>query len=141
LDIRSSSVDWFKVYSPQITAWYNDLTITSTKVISLCMVEFLILFFCIVAEAKNMPAMDINGFSDCYCILCCEHEYARTSTIDKNLNPYWGEVFSLYIFHFFLNSSLLLTMYNSGIDNIREALLKIYILDQDLLTNDGIVQV
>lgn len=28
-DIRSSSVDWFKVYSPQIAAWYNDLTITS----------------------------------------------------------------------------------------------------------------
>lgn len=32
-------------------------------------------------------------------------------------------------------------MYISGIDNIKEALLKIYILDQDLLTNDGTVQV
>lgn len=61
-------------------------------------------FVIVVAEGKNMPAMDINGFSDCYCILCCEHEYARTSTIDKNLNPYWGEIFSLYVYYILLFS-------------------------------------
>lgn len=98
-------------------------------------------FVIVVAEGKNMPAMDINGFSDCYCILCCEHEYARTSTIDKNLNPYWGEIFSLYVYYILLFFNLVLIMYISGIDNIKEALLKIYILDQDLLTNDGTVQV
>ena len=51
----------------------------------------------VVSEGKDMPSMDISGYSDCYCLITCEHNHARTSTIQQNLNPFWGESFELYV--------------------------------------------
>lgn len=49
-----------------------------------------------MCEGKNLPAVDLQGTSDCYCVLTCEHEYARTITIwNNNKNPFWGETYGL----------------------------------------------
>ncbi|XP_056585728.1 rasGAP-activating-like protein 1 isoform X1 [Triplophysa dalaica] len=55
------------------------------------------LYFRIV-EGRNLPAKDVSGTSDPYCLIKVDNEVvARTATIWKNLNPFWGEEYSLHL--------------------------------------------
>eukprot|EP00050_Salpingoeca_kvevrii_P014197 m.33410 g.33410 ORF g.33410 m.33410 type:complete len:779 (-) comp5614_c0_seq2:49-2385(-) len=49
-----------------------------------------------ISEAKNLPAKDVNGLSDPYVIVVVDDErIARTSTVWKTLDPFFGEEFVL----------------------------------------------
>jgi Ca2+-dependent lipid-binding protein len=50
-----------------------------------------------IIEAVDVPAMDLNGFSDCYVTCKVAGIQKKTKTILKNLKPVWCEKFS---FHF-----------------------------------------
>ncbi|KAM9743014.1 rasGAP-activating-like protein 1 isoform 1-T1 [Menidia menidia] len=55
------------------------------------------LYFRIV-EGRNLPAKDVSGTSDPYCIVKIDNEVvARTATVWKNLNPFWGEEYTLHL--------------------------------------------
>ncbi|TNM90237.1 rasGAP-activating-like protein 1 isoform X1 [Takifugu flavidus] len=55
------------------------------------------LYFRIV-EGRNLPAKDVTGTSDPYCIVKVDNEVvARTATVWKNLNPFWGEEYTLHL--------------------------------------------
>ncbi|XP_062399774.1 rasGAP-activating-like protein 1 [Sardina pilchardus] len=78
------------------------------------------LYFRIV-EGRNLPAKDVSGTSDPYCIVKVDNEVvARTATVWKNLNPFWGEEFTLHLptgFH----------------------LLSFYIMDEDTIGHDDVM--
>ncbi|XP_038995318.1 C2 and GRAM domain-containing protein At1g03370-like [Hibiscus syriacus] len=46
-----------------------------------------------VIEARNIPAMDLNGFSDPYVKLQLGKQRYKTKVVKKSLNPSWGEEF------------------------------------------------
>ncbi|KAK4752346.1 hypothetical protein SAY87_021144 [Trapa incisa] len=50
-----------------------------------------------VIEARNLPAMDLNGLSDPYVKLQLGKHKIRTKVVKKNLNPSWGEEFSFRV--------------------------------------------
>ncbi|XP_047184863.1 rasGAP-activating-like protein 1 isoform X2 [Scophthalmus maximus] len=51
-----------------------------------------------VVEGRNLPAKDVSGTSDPYCIVKVDNEVvARTATVWKNLNPFWGEEYTLHL--------------------------------------------
>ncbi|XP_034025596.1 rasGAP-activating-like protein 1 [Thalassophryne amazonica] len=55
------------------------------------------LYFRIV-EGRNLPAKDVSGSSDPYCVIKVDNEVvARTATVWKNLNPFWGEEYTLHL--------------------------------------------
>lgn len=55
------------------------------------------LYFRIV-EGRNLPAKDVTGTSDPYCMVKVDNEVvARTATVWKNLNPFWGEEYTLHL--------------------------------------------
>uniref|UniRef100_A0A8C3G7R0 RAS protein activator like 1 n=1 Tax=Cyclopterus lumpus TaxID=8103 RepID=A0A8C3G7R0_CYCLU len=71
------------------------------------------LYFRIV-EGRNLPAKDVSGTSDPYCIVKVDNEVvARTATVWKNLSPFWGEEYTLHLpmgfhslsFHLYQNDS------------------------------------
>ncbi|KAG2684549.1 hypothetical protein I3760_10G082200 [Carya illinoinensis] len=73
-----------------------------------------------VIEARNLPAMDLNGFSDPYVRLQLGKQKVRTKVVKKSLNPQWGEEFGFQV------------------DNLNEELL-FSVLDEDKYTNDDFV--
>nr|XP_060641414.1 rasGAP-activating-like protein 1 isoform X1 [Anolis sagrei ordinatus] len=51
-----------------------------------------------VVEGRHLPAKDVSGTSDPYCIIKVDNEVvARTATIWKDLNPFWGEEYTLHL--------------------------------------------
>ncbi|XP_063051546.1 rasGAP-activating-like protein 1 [Engraulis encrasicolus] len=78
------------------------------------------LYFRIV-EGRNLPAKDVSGTSDPYCIVKVDNEVvARTATVWKNLNPFWGEEYTLHLpmgFH----------------------LLSFYVMDEDTIGHDDVI--
>ncbi|XP_036619166.1 rasGAP-activating-like protein 1 [Trichosurus vulpecula] len=74
-----------------------------------------------VVEGRDLPAKDVSGNSDPYCIVKVDHEVvARTATVWRNLNPFWGEEFTLHLpldFHH----------------------LAFYVLDEDTIGHDDII--
>ncbi|XP_075069836.1 rasGAP-activating-like protein 1 [Mixophyes fleayi] len=78
------------------------------------------LYFRLV-EGKNLPAKDVSGTSDPYCIVKVDNEVvARTATVWKNLNPFWGEEFTLHLplgFH----------------------TLSFYVMDEDTIGHDDVI--
>nr|XP_021334215.1 rasGAP-activating-like protein 1 [Danio rerio] len=78
------------------------------------------LYFRIV-EGKNLPAKDVSGTSDPYCIVKVDNEVvARTATVWKNLNPFWGEEYTLHLpmgFH----------------------TLTFYVMDEDTIGHDDVI--
>ncbi|XP_026877956.2 rasGAP-activating-like protein 1 isoform X2 [Electrophorus electricus] len=78
------------------------------------------LYFRIV-EGRNLPAKDVSGTSDPYCIVKVDNEVvARTATIWKNLNPFWGEEYTLHMpmgFH----------------------TLTFYVMDEDTIGHDDVI--
>ncbi|KAL4367873.1 hypothetical protein GQ457_05G031380 [Hibiscus cannabinus] len=73
-----------------------------------------------VMEARNIPAMDINGFSDPYVKLQLGKQRYKTKVVKKTLNPSWGEEFSFKV------------------EDLNEELL-ISVLDEDKYFNDDFV--
>lgn len=78
------------------------------------------LYFRLV-EGKNLPAKDVSGTSDPYCIVKVDNEVvARTATIWRDLNPFWGEEFTLHLplgFH----------------------TLSFYVMDEDTIGHDDVI--
>ncbi|XP_074295148.1 C2 and GRAM domain-containing protein At1g03370-like [Silene latifolia] len=73
-----------------------------------------------VIEARNIPAMDLNGLSDPYVRLQLGKQRFRSKVIKKCLNPYWGD-------HFYFR-----------VDDLSEELL-ISVLDEDKYFNDDFI--
>uniref|UniRef100_A0A8C1VB31 RAS protein activator like 1b (GAP1 like) n=1 Tax=Cyprinus carpio TaxID=7962 RepID=A0A8C1VB31_CYPCA len=78
------------------------------------------LYFRIV-EGRNLPAKDVSGTSDPYCIIKVDNEVvARTATVWRNLNPFWGEEYTLHLpmgFH----------------------TLTFYVMDEDTIGHDDVI--
>lgn len=73
-----------------------------------------------VVEARNLPAMDLNGFSDPYVRLQLGKQRSRTKVVKKNLNPKWADDFSF------------------GVDDLNDELV-VSVLDEDKYFNDDFV--
>ncbi|KDP35532.1 hypothetical protein JCGZ_08970 [Jatropha curcas] len=73
-----------------------------------------------VIEARNLPAMDLNGFSDPYVKVQLGKQRFKTKVVKKNLNPSWGEEFSFRV------------------EDLNEELV-IAVLDEDKYFNDDFV--
>ncbi|CAH8388798.1 unnamed protein product [Eruca vesicaria subsp. sativa] len=73
-----------------------------------------------VIEARNLPAMDLNGFSDPYVRLQLGKHKSRTKVVKKNLNPKWGDDFTFRV------------------DDLKDELV-VSVLDEDKYFNDDFV--
>ncbi|KAM7530882.1 hypothetical protein LguiB_034292 [Lonicera macranthoides] len=73
-----------------------------------------------VIEAKNIPAMDLNGFSDPYVKLQLGKQRFKTKVVKKCLNPSWCEEFTFRV------------------EDLKDEL-AIYVLDEDKYFNDDFV--
>ncbi|XP_039053684.1 C2 and GRAM domain-containing protein At1g03370-like [Hibiscus syriacus] len=73
-----------------------------------------------VIEARNIPAMDLNGFSDPYVKLQLGKQRYKTKVVKKSLNPSWGEEFIFKM------------------EDLKGKLL-VSVLDEDKLFNDDFV--
>uniref|UniRef100_A0A8C5UZ62 RAS p21 protein activator 4B n=1 Tax=Microcebus murinus TaxID=30608 RepID=A0A8C5UZ62_MICMU len=74
-----------------------------------------------IVEGKNLPAKDITGSSDPYCIVKVDNEpIIRTATVWKTLCPFWGEEYQVHLpptFH----------------------AVAFYIMDEDALSRDDVI--
>ncbi|XP_054445242.1 ras GTPase-activating protein 4B isoform X1 [Pteronotus mesoamericanus] len=74
-----------------------------------------------IVEGKNLPAKDINGSSDPYCIVKVDNEpVIRTATVWKTLCPFWGEEYQVHLpptFH----------------------AVAFYVMDEDALSRDDVI--
>nr|XP_048678199.1 rasGAP-activating-like protein 1 isoform X3 [Caretta caretta] len=74
-----------------------------------------------VVEGRSLPAKDVSGTSDPYCIVKVDNEVvARTATVWKNLNPFWGEEYTLHLPRGFHS-------------------LAFYVLDEDTIGHDDVI--
>ncbi|XP_025011338.2 rasGAP-activating-like protein 1 isoform X2 [Gallus gallus] len=77
--------------------------------------------YCRLVEGKELPAKDISGSSDPYCVVKVDNEVvARTATVWRSLNPFWGEEFTLRL--------------PGGFHS-----LTIYVLDEDTIGHDDVI--
>nr|XP_034345356.1 rasGAP-activating-like protein 1 isoform X3 [Arvicanthis niloticus] len=74
-----------------------------------------------VVEGRALPAKDVSGSSDPYCLVKVDDEVvARTATIWRSLSPFWGEEYTVHLpldFHH----------------------LAFYVLDEDTVGHDDII--
>ncbi|OXB76460.1 UNVERIFIED_CONTAM: hypothetical protein H355_014175 [Colinus virginianus] len=76
---------------------------------------------CWLVEGKELPAKDVSGSSDPYCVVKVDNEVvARTATVWRSLNPFWGEEFTLRLPSSFHS-------------------LTIYVLDEDTIGHDDVI--
>uniref|UniRef100_A0A8B9PJ37 C2 domain-containing protein n=1 Tax=Apteryx owenii TaxID=8824 RepID=A0A8B9PJ37_APTOW len=76
---------------------------------------------CRVVEGKDLPAKDVSGSSDPYCLLKVDNEVvARTATVWRSLNPFWGEEYTLRL--------------PLGFQR-----LAVYVLDEDTVGHDDVI--
>lgn len=73
-----------------------------------------------VIEARNIPAMDLNGFSDPYVKLQLGKQRFKTKVVKKCLNPSWCEEFTFRV------------------EDLKDEL-AIYVLDEDKYFNDDFI--
>ncbi|XP_049643855.1 ras GTPase-activating protein 4B [Suncus etruscus] len=74
-----------------------------------------------IVEGKNLPAKDINGSSDPYCLVKVDHEpIIRTATVWKTLCPFWGEEYEVHLPPAFHEVAF-------------------YVLDEDALSRDDVI--
>ena len=54
-----------------------------------------------IISASNLPAADLNGKSDPYCIIKCGSWKEKTNAVQNTLDPEWNERFSFsyFLFH------------------------------------------
>ncbi|XP_059844073.1 rasGAP-activating-like protein 1 [Hypanus sabinus] len=78
------------------------------------------LYFRII-EGRNLPAKDVSGTSDPYCLVKVDNEVvARTATVWRDLNPFWGEEYTLHLPMGFHNLSF-------------------YVMDEDTIGHDDVI--
>uniref|UniRef100_UPI00398F01DA rasGAP-activating-like protein 1 n=1 Tax=Pristiophorus japonicus TaxID=55135 RepID=UPI00398F01DA len=78
------------------------------------------LYFRII-EGRHLPAKDVSGTSDPYCIVKVDNEVvARTATVWRDLNPFWGEEYTLHLPMGFHNLSF-------------------YVMDEDTIGHDDVI--
>ncbi|XP_017495955.2 ras GTPase-activating protein 4B isoform X8 [Manis javanica] len=74
-----------------------------------------------IVEGKNLPAKDITGSSDPYCLVKVDNEpVIRTATVWKTLCPFWGEEYQVHLpptFH----------------------TVAFYVMDEDALSRDDVI--
>uniref|UniRef100_A0A8C2MXK6 RAS p21 protein activator 4 n=1 Tax=Cricetulus griseus TaxID=10029 RepID=A0A8C2MXK6_CRIGR len=74
-----------------------------------------------IVEAKSLPAKDLSGSSDPYCIVKVDNEpIIRTATVWKTLCPFWGEEYQVHLpptFH----------------------AVAFYVMDEDALSRDDVI--
>ncbi|XP_058895407.1 rasGAP-activating-like protein 1 isoform X1 [Kogia breviceps] len=74
-----------------------------------------------VVEGRALPAKDVSGSSDPYCIVKVDDEVvARTATVWRSLSPFWGEEYTVHLpldFHH----------------------LAFYVLDEDTVGHDDLI--
>nr|XP_020012511.1 rasGAP-activating-like protein 1 [Castor canadensis] len=74
-----------------------------------------------VVEGRALPAKDVSGSSDPYCLVKVDDEVvARTATVWRSLSPFWGEEYTVHLpldFHH----------------------LAFYVLDQDTVGHDDVI--
>ncbi|KAL2767764.1 rasGAP-activating-like protein 1 isoform 3 [Daubentonia madagascariensis] len=74
-----------------------------------------------VVEGRSLPAKDVSGSSDPYCLVKVDDEVvARTATVWRSLSPFWGEEYTVHLpldFHH----------------------LAFYVLDEDTVGHDDII--
>ncbi|XP_046785960.1 ras GTPase-activating protein 4 isoform X2 [Gallus gallus] len=74
-----------------------------------------------IVEGRNLPAKDITGSSDPYCIVKIDNEaIVRTATVWKTLSPFWGEEYEVQLHPTFHSIS-------------------IYVMDEDALSRDDVI--
>ncbi|XP_054993050.1 ras GTPase-activating protein 4B isoform X2 [Sorex araneus] len=74
-----------------------------------------------IVEGKNLPAKDINGSSDPYCVVKVDLEpIIRTATVWKTLCPFWGEEYEVNLPPSFHEVAF-------------------YVLDEDALSRDDVI--
>ncbi|XP_058020336.1 ras GTPase-activating protein 4-like isoform X1 [Ahaetulla prasina] len=74
-----------------------------------------------IVEGKNLPAKDITGSSDPYCIVKIDNEtIIRTATVWKTLFPFWGEEYEVHLSPSFRCVSF-------------------YVMDEDALSRDDVI--
>ncbi|KAM9272471.1 ras GTPase-activating protein 4-like [Morus bassanus] len=74
-----------------------------------------------IVEGRNLPAKDITGSSDPYCIVKINDEaIIRTATVWKTLSPFWGEEYEVHLQPTFHSVS-------------------IYVMDEDALSRDDVI--
>ncbi|XP_072738057.1 ras GTPase-activating protein 4-like isoform X2 [Ciconia boyciana] len=74
-----------------------------------------------IVEGRNLPAKDITGSSDPYCIVKIDDEaIIRTATVWKTLSPFWGEEYEVHLQPTFHSIS-------------------IYVMDEDALSRDDVI--
>lgn len=72
-------------------------------------------------EGRNLPAKDVSGTSDPYCLIKVDNEVvARTATVWRDLNPFWGEEYTLHLPMGFHNLSF-------------------YVMDEDTIGHDDVI--
>ncbi|ELW63722.1 RasGAP-activating-like protein 1 [Tupaia chinensis] len=74
-----------------------------------------------VVEGRALPAKDVSGSSDPYCLMKVDDEVvARTATVWRSLSPFWGEEYTVHLpldFHH----------------------LAFYVLDEDTVGHDDVI--
>ncbi|XP_048468717.1 ras GTPase-activating protein 4 isoform X1 [Rhincodon typus] len=74
-----------------------------------------------IIEGKNLPAKDLTGSSDPYCIVRIDNEtIIRTATIWKTLSPFWGEEYNVHLPSTFHSISF-------------------YVMDEDAISRDDVI--
>ncbi|XP_069877545.1 rasGAP-activating-like protein 1 isoform X3 [Dipodomys merriami] len=74
-----------------------------------------------VVEGRALPAKDVSGSSDPYCLVKVDDEVvARTATVWRSLSPFWGEEYTVHLPQDFHH-------------------LAFYVLDQDTVGHDDII--
>ncbi|KAM5237742.1 rasGAP-activating-like protein 1 [Ctenodactylus gundi] len=74
-----------------------------------------------VVEGRALPAKDVSGSSDPYCLLKVDDEVvARTATVWHSLSPFWGEEYTVHLPRDFHR-------------------LDFYVLDQDTVGHDDVI--
>ncbi|XP_066870162.1 ras GTPase-activating protein 4B isoform X5 [Kogia breviceps] len=74
-----------------------------------------------IVEGKNLPAKDITGSSDPYCIVKVDNQpIIRTATVWKSLCPFWGEEYQVHLLPTFHSVAF-------------------YVMDEDALSRDDVI--
>ncbi|GCB70087.1 hypothetical protein scyTo_0012548 [Scyliorhinus torazame] len=74
-----------------------------------------------IIEGKKLPAKDLTGSSDPYCIVRIDNEtIIRTATIWKTLSPFWGEEYNVHLPSAFHSISF-------------------YVMDEDAISRDDVI--
>ncbi|KAJ8252127.1 hypothetical protein COCON_G00214390 [Conger conger] len=78
-----------------------------------------------VIKATDLPAADLNGKSDPFCVLELGNDRLQTHTIYKNLNPEWNQVFTFPVKD--IHDALEVTIYDDDGDKAPDFLGKVAI--------------